>query len=570
MTGSKLGHPSPTLTIATLAVAILLTACAAPPGPAAERGEAAKPAAPKRITAAILGDPPMFVSRLNPSGVGIPGAGELDSLVSGGLSRRDDLGALRPTLAEAVPTVENGQWVVFPDGRMETTWKIKPAAQWSDGTPFTAADVLFTATVDQDAELPIRRDVGFTLVDTIEAPAPDTVRVRWKRPYIDADTLFNGPPLPAHLLERPYREDKANFLALPYWTDQFVGTGPFRLREWVRSSHVVLEANDRYILGRPRIDEIEMRFIPDTNTLVANVLSGALDLTLGRGVSLEQALTIRERWKEGSPEIVQTSRIVMYPQFMDANPAIITDVRFRRALMHAMDRQEMADTLNAGLSAVAHVFLAPREPEYADIERSIVRYDYDPRKAMQIVEELGYAKGPDGMYRDIAGQRLAIEVRTSPEQEIHIKAMEAAANYWRKAGIGPETTVIPSQRARDRPYVQTFPGLLLYRQGSGFAFLKRLRISETPLPENNFVGNNNSRYVSQEFDSLLDRIFTTIPRAERMQIAGQAVHWLTDQVLLLDLFYDTQSVMIADRLINVRKPGSSNVLWNSHEWDTTS
>ena len=72
-----------------------------------------------------------------------------------------------------------------------------------------------------------------------------------------------GLPLPKHLLERPYLDDKAGFLEHPYWNQEFVGTGPFKLREWVKGSVVSLVANEEYVLGRPKIDEVEVRFIAD-------------------------------------------------------------------------------------------------------------------------------------------------------------------------------------------------------------------------------------------------------------------------------------------------------------------
>ena len=60
-----------------------------------------------------------------------------------------------PVLAEAIPSFENGLWKVFPDGQMETTWKIREGARWHDGTPFTSGDVLFTSKLEQDKELPV-------------------------------------------------------------------------------------------------------------------------------------------------------------------------------------------------------------------------------------------------------------------------------------------------------------------------------------------------------------------------------------------------------------------------------
>jgi len=118
------------------------------------------------------------------------------------------------------------------------------------------------------------RNIAYEAVERVEAPDPQTIVVHWKKPFIDADRMFSRQyafPLPKHLLEDPYNEDKPNVLQHPYWTTDYVGAGPFKLREFARGSHLILEANDRYLLGKPKIDEIEIRFIPDSNTLVANI-----------------------------------------------------------------------------------------------------------------------------------------------------------------------------------------------------------------------------------------------------------------------------------------------------------
>src|SRR4030095_13346754 len=137
-----------------------------------------------------------------------------------------------------------------------------------------------------------------------------------------------------------------------YWNEQFVGTGPFRLRSWERGSHLLLDANEGYALGRPRIGEIEVRFFADPSTLAASVLAGAVEATMGRGMSLEQATQIRDQWQGGRMDVRLGNWIVAYPQLLDPNPAIIGNVQLRKALAYGLNRQEMADTFQAGLSPV--------------------------------------------------------------------------------------------------------------------------------------------------------------------------------------------------------------------------
>jgi peptide/nickel transport system substrate-binding protein len=496
----------------------------------------------------------------------IAGGPELQLLVSAGLSVADDRGQLHPQLAADVPTVENGLWRVEPDGQMETTWRIKEAAHWQDGTPFTADDLVFTYRLLQDKDLEVLRNVAYDAIASVQASDPRTVTVRWSKSYIYASQLFSpdlGVPLPRHLLERAYNEDRRNVLYHPYWGNEFVGTGPFKLREFVRGSHIFLEANDGYVLGRPKIDEIDVRLIPDPNTVVANILSGAVELTIGRNVSLEQAVQLREQWSAGQVLIAPASWIVIYPQFLNPAPPVITDVRFRRALLHAIDRPQMVETLQAGLTPVAHAFLAPDEPEYPDVEASIVRYDYDPQRAVQILEGLGYSRGPDGALRDASNQRLNVEIRAITGIDINQKAMFSVADYWQRIGVGVEPVVVPRARTNDREYIATFPGFQVNRQGSTVSFLTNRVSAAAPVAETNFVGGNYSRYMDPGFDALIERFFVTVPRPARMQILGELMRQLTDQVLTLGLFFDGTPGLIGRRIDGVtpRQEG-----WNAHAW----
>jgi peptide/nickel transport system substrate-binding protein len=240
----------------------LFIAACAPTNPGSTGGAASGsgpsvPSGPKRITAALAGAPPTLNTQINPTAPSIPGHNELEQLVNSGLTLVDDKGTLLGLLAHEIPTVENGHWRVAADGRMETTWRLRSTARWHDGHPFTAEDVLFTIDVRRDREIPSRPEPAFAFVESVTAPDPHTVHLAWTRPYIYADSLFTVPSiLPKHLLERPFEENKAGFLNLPYWTEEFVGTGPYRLQEWIGGSQAVVVANDQYVLGKPTIDEI--------------------------------------------------------------------------------------------------------------------------------------------------------------------------------------------------------------------------------------------------------------------------------------------------------------------------
>jgi peptide/nickel transport system substrate-binding protein len=540
--------------------------------PESSGSQPAAPSAPKRVTTAILGDPFALNYQISSAGAYTPpGSEALEELVHTGLTTLDKGGALVPRLAEAVPSIENGLWKVFPDGRMETTWKIRPNVQWHDGIPFTADDLVFTSRVVQDREIGVFRDRAYENLESVDAIDPQTVTARWKVPYIGADALFSpslGMPQPKHILEQPFLENKPGYADLPHWSTEFVGVGPFELRTWERGSHLIVDANDRYALGRPKLDEVEVRFISDSNAMVATLLAGAADFMMGRGLSVEEATQVQERWREGHVESAPYTWIQLWPQFLTPSPQVVTDVQFRRALLHAMDREEMGTTFMAGLTSVAHSYLSPTEPEFAEIDPIVTKYDYDPRQAMQLVAGLGYIRGADGMYVDGTGSKLSVEVRANAGDDLRRKLLFSIADYWQKAGIGVDANLVPTQRLSDVEWVTSFPGFQLTQRPNQLRALSNLHSTQSPRPETNYTGSNISRYSNSEFDALIDRYYLTIARPDRVRIASQIMSFMTDQVLILGLFYTIEPILVNNRMIGVGPRRSRGThAWNAHEWD---
>ncbi|MBM2812144.1 MAG: hypothetical protein HW416_2903 [Chloroflexi bacterium] len=529
--------------------------------------------APKRLVAGIMGDPPTLRNTVHATGGSgsTPGLDAGEDMLNVGLTTLDNRGVLLPRLVEAVPTVENGLWRVFSDGRMETSWKIRTGAQWHDGAAFTAQDLAFTLRVGQDRDLALFRDSIYDSIETLDAQGPHTLVVKWRAPFIEADRLFGtgttSVPIPWHLLDQPYTEDKANFPLLPFWGSEFTGTGPFRLKEFVRSSHLVLTANDRYVLGRPKIDEVEVKFIPDSSTLVANLLAGSVELTLGRNLSLDQALQVRDDWKDGRIEAGPTNWIAIYPQFVNPTPSVIGDARFRRAMLHALDRQTLGETLQGGYGSVAHSIQIPDSSDYRVVSDGIVRYEYDTGRAARLLDELGFTRGVDQLLRDVGGQRLSVELRNTG-LDIEIKTSLAVADYWQRSGVATEPMPVPPQRARDREYRATYPAFELVGNPNNLASLARLRTSQVPFPENNFTGLNRARYSSPDLDALLEAYFTTIPMPARTALLSQIVRHISDQVVWMGLYDRVDPAMIGNRVWGVTpRTQDATQGWNAQEWE---
>jgi ABC-type transport system substrate-binding protein len=264
--------------------------------------------------------------------------------------------------------------------------------------------------------------------------------------------------------------------------------------------------------------------------------------------------------------------IPIHPQFMSPRPAAVADLRFRQALMRALDRPEMAETLQSDMVQVAHAFLDPSDPDYPAIERNIVRYDYDPARAVQGLADVGYSRVEDGGWIDGAGQRLDVEIITVEGLDIQVKATMAVADAWQRIGVGVQPVVRSAQgSAQDREQNAQFPGFRLIRQPNTTDDMKQYLTSQTPTAETRFVGRNFTRYVNPEYNDLIVRYFQTIPRPQRTEVLGQILKHQSENLVIMGLFYNVQSVAIGKRVQNITNSGvlGFNQAWNAQLWDVS-
>lgn len=557
-------------------VVLVLVGCAAPGAPTTGPTEqAGATRTPKRVSAVVVNEFSGVINRI--TGRFGPGTGEVETMVSAGLVILDEGGIAHAQLAETVPSTDNGLWRIFADGTMETTWRLRDGLAWHDGAPFTTGDVVFTLNAARHPDLRgFFGTPGYDTIESVEAPDPRTVVLRWKGPYIYADRILSLPgsssftgPLPRHLLEDRITQDPSGLRDLSYWVEDYVGTGAYRLKEWTIGSHFKLEAFDRFARGRPKIDELTIWFVPDVNAAVLRLLSGQAEFQLGGGVSLAQAAEAATHWPDGKMDSGLVNWNMIFPQFVNPSPPIIANTQFRRALMYAIDRQQMVDIFLNGLSSVAHSWLDPRAPEYPYVEGRLMRYAYNPQRAAQELAALGFTTGADGLLRGPGGEPLAeIELRSSDEQELTQTTL-AVQNNWRQVGVRTKVDVMPRQLSQDREHRATKPAFEVSAGTNALVNLANMHSRTIPLPENSFRGNNFSRHADPELDRLIDRYYLTVPRGDQVELLAQIMQRSSEELNIMGLYYKLEVSLIGNRLVNVRARPSTNTnqAWNVQDWD---
>jgi peptide/nickel transport system substrate-binding protein len=484
----------------------------------------------------------------------------------------DGRGAVRPYLVEALPQLNTETWRVLPDGRMETTYRLKPGLTWHDGAPLSARDFVFAWRVYATPQFGVAASPPINQMQEVGAADERTVVISWRGPFPGADALVfeDFQALPRHVLEEAFERDTAEaFGGHPFWTTQYVGLGPYRVDRWEPGAFLEAVAFDGHALGRPRIDRIELRVIADSNTILANLLAGEVHASMPFAMYIEQASVLRgQQWDGGIvvvPAGYRKTLVQHRPEY--ANPRAILDVRVRRALAHALDRQAINDSLLGGEGLLANIGIAPTVDYYPDIDRAIAKYPHDLRRSEQLMAEAGYTKGTDGVYTSRSDGRFSAQLQANATADL-ARELSIMADQWRQAGFEMSEWPVSLAEARDPQVRSTFPAL--YTSGGSFGEkgLADFTTVQLSSPENRWRGNNRTGWSNAEFDRLFELFNITLDRSERNQQVVQMAKIFTEELPGISLHH---SLAVIARAAALSGPESfvpdTVVTWNIHEWE---
>ena len=505
-------------------------------------------------------------------------SGEFNFLSTSPLAVHDGRGVAHPLLAEALPSRDNGTWVVNPDGTMTTTWRIRPDAKWHDGRPITPEDYAFTLRVYQSPDLPVTTREPERFMDRIERLDDRSFVIHWNRTYPWANELIArqlDPLLARHVMESAFDTmEPAIFLRQEFWLRKsWIGNGPYRVVQVDPGTRVIFRAFDDYFLGRPRLDEVVFQIIEDTNTVLANLLSGAADVSVGVTLGQIAGATVRERWREtGDGEVVITPVRFRFYEFQhdpahNRTPAVL-DPRVRQAFAHAVDRKSLAEVVSAGTSPVAHMFLSPGHALYERaLSGGLPQYDFDQIRALALLSEAGWTRRGDALV-NAGGEQLTVEIRTTGGTDNETEASIIAADLTR-IGIAASLNVMSEALQENDEYRSTFPAV------NGTA--RSIRSPETmgiwttaqcPNPRQNYRGANRGCWRNESFDRLFQVASTSLDANERADATAAAVRLLAQEVGVLGLSYNSENIAVRRGLVGPGSRSSEQVgnTWNIQDW----
>ena len=458
---------------------------------------------------------------LNPALVDESTGGDIAGLVFGGLLRYDENLKLSPSLAE--------RWTVSKDGKT-ITYYLRKGVKFQDGVEFTANDVLFTYQVYTDPSVKTPYAADYQYIKNVEILDPYIVKVVYKRPFAPALSNTFGAILPKHLLEGK-DINTADFNRHP------VGTGPFKFVEWKTDQQIVLEANPDYWEGKPHVKRFVLRIIPDQSSELLSLLKGETD-AMGA-------------WTSGTLSPEQYARQTEIPQFKDyynkyqadqfvytyigwnlGNP-LFKDVKIRKALTMAIDRQAIIDNVVYGLGSIC---TGPFVPSSWANNPDVKPLPFDPAGAKKLFAQAGWKTGPDGMlYRLVQGQKIpfAFKLFTNQGNVSRERIATIVQQQLKQVGIDcqpqiMEWTTLLSQYIDKRKYDAMIMGWQFGPEPDCFLSWHSSQMGEH---QYNLVG-----YKNKAVDRLLVEGRETLNQDQRAKIYRRIHQILSDDVAATFLY----------------------------------
>jgi len=310
------------------------------------------------------------------------------------------------------------------DDQKEITFHLKKDVRWHDGKPFTAADVEFTYKFMIDDKTPTSYDADFRLVKDLQVIDEHTVKVSYDKVFAPSLLTWGMAIQPKHLLEGK-DVTKSPLLREP------VGTGPYKFHEWKSGESVTLIANDDYHGGRPYIDKLVFRVIPDTATTFLEHLNGAVDI-----MSLTPLQWTRQtdNNKKYTDQYDKHNYLYSGYSFIGYNnaKAPFNDKRVRQALSYATPKRDIVKGILFDLAIPA---TGPYKPGTIWHNPNVKKYDYDLEKAKALLAEAGWSDSDGDGILDKKGRKFTFELITNQGNNERTKVAETLQQSWKKLGI---------------------------------------------------------------------------------------------------------------------------------------
>jgi peptide/nickel transport system substrate-binding protein len=477
---------------------------------------------------------------------------DIQTCIVEGLTTTDEQMRIVPLLATEVPTIDNGGVRLRGDGGMDVIWKLRPGVTWHDGTPFTSADVKFTVDAINGPEYNPESTDGFDRITAVDTPDALTAIVHYREIYAPYDIQFIRGALPRHILQGRDIDRAQDYNRNP------LGTGPYHVVEWKSGEYILLERVAHYWRGDdyPKIRRLLFKFVPNTNTRINQLKNGEVHVVAlapwdkYREMTAVPSIVVAKTRGNAYEHVTLNER--QFPPF--------ADVRVRRALIAALDREGYTRTILDGLAPVAHGPIQPVSWAYSD---RIAHYPFDPAKARALLDEAGWKAGADGI-RARNGQRLAFTLITQAGFAIRESVAQAIERQLRDVGVDVKVELHDGTAISAIWFEGRFEAMLHWWQMPSDPELTTFFAADRTPP----AGRNINYFHDEALTQLLYASDRTVDRTERKQLLERAQAIIADAVPEIPLYTVTRLDAVPATLAHFKgNPTNTGIFWNVHEWE---
>lgn len=439
-------------------------------------------------------------------------------------------------------------WSIHDGGR-RLRFTLRPGILWEDGVELTAADVEFTWRIVTDPKTGSPYAEDFSRVKEFRLLDKYSFEVIYEEFFARAVVSWMSPILPRHILEGQDLR-RTSFSRKP------VGAGPYRLKKWEPGSSIVLEASPTYFGGRPGIERVIYRVIPDNTTMFMEARTGRLDV-----MNLDPLQYLRQTsgpfWEKEYRKYRYLSSAYIFLGFNLQHP-FFKDVRVRRAISHAINRDDLVKGALLGQGIAAY---GPYKPGTWAAHAGLKPVQEDLQEAKRLLAEAGFALNEKGqMAKD--GKALSFSILTNQGNEQRI--LTATLIQGQLARLGIEAKIRTVEWAA---FIREF-----VHKGRYDAIILGWTIPHDPdifqiwhSSQAHDGGLNVTRYENPEVDKILEEARAVPERRKR-----QELYWRLQEILDKDQPYCFLFVPYALPIVQSRfhgiKPALAGIMYNFEDW----
>lgn len=489
------------------------------------------------IIEAMLGEPSNLISMLATDGA----SHEVAAQIYVGLVKYDKNIELIPYAAESFSIENEGTLLKF---------KLREDIYWFDGVQLTAEDVEFTYKLMIDPKTPTAYATNFKAVKEFRRTGKFTIEVEYAEPYAKALVTWAMDILPKHALEG---EDLLN----TKYSREPLGAGPYKLKGWTPGSQLILEANPDFFEGKPRIEQVIYRVIPDLSTQFLELKAGNLD-TMGLTPLQYLYQTSGPGWDGSFNKFEYLSSGYSFLGF-NMKHAFFQDVRVRRAIDYAIDRREIVKGVLYGLGEAAN---GPYKPGTWQYNEEISPRPYDVGKAKALLAEVGWVDSDGDGILDKDGVPFAFSIITNQGNTQRIKTGVILQQRLRDIGI-----VVDLRTVEWAAFIKEFVD-----KGRFDAIILGWNILQDPdifsVWHSSMAvdgGLNFTRYTNPELDDLLERGRKLVEQEKRKPIYDAVQQILHDEVPYCFLYVPKSLPIVQARVQNI-KAAPAGIAYNFTKW----